>query len=261
MTTADPLVLLTADMREDQGFRWHAVISTYVAAVADVTGATVLIVPAIAQSDPRGLLEIADGIVATGSRTNVHPSQYGAAPTPDYEPYDIDRDTMSLPLLRAAVDCGVPLLAICRGMQELNVALGGSLETEIQRRDGRLDHRAPEGHDHDRRYAMRHEIDLVEEGSLARVMGRSRIEINSLHRQAIADLAPSLIVEARAPDGVIEAVRGETGGFVLGVQWHPEYWAYADDPSRRLFAHFGDIVRTYRDQRLGLGDRGARMSR
>jgi putative glutamine amidotransferase len=251
MGPRNALVLLTADIREIQGFHWHAATTVYVDAVSGLTGAIPVIVPASSELDVRSLLSVAHGVVATGSRSNVHPSNYGVDAAGEYEPYDVGRDSMSLPLLRAAVEAGIPVLAICRGMQELNVVLGGTLETEIQNKSGRMDHRAPVSDDQDQRFAKRHSIELLSGGILAKLFGERNIQVNSLHRQAIADLAPSLRIDALAPDGVIEAVSGgTTKGFVLGVQWHPEYWALKDTSSRKIFELFGEAVQTYQSEYL-----------
>jgi len=236
---------MTADIRELQGYRWHAAISHYVDAVAYVARATPVLVPALASDlDFETLLDRADGVVATGSRSNVHPDLYGGSPDADTEPHDRDRDAMALPLIRAALGRGVPLLCICRGMQELNVALGGSLDVEIQAMTGRMDHRAPDSPDNDDRFAIRHPVALRPGGELRRIVGSDTIEVNSLHRQAIGRLAPGLEIEGEAGDGTVEAVRvRDARAFALGVQWHPEYWAETDHPSQRIFQAFGDAVR------------------
>src|SRR5690606_29846245 len=134
---------------------------------------------------------------------------------------DPDRDGTTLPLLRKALALGMPLLAICRGMQELNVALGGTLLREIQEIEGNLDHRSPNDRPQDERYAIRQPVDVQQDGCLAAIIGAGRVEVNSLHRQGIEKLADGLKVEALAPDGVIEAVSvRDAMGFALATQWH-----------------------------------------
>jgi len=166
------------------------------------------------------------------------------APHPKTEPHDTRRDAVTLPLIRAALRRGVPLFAICRGMQELNVALGGTLVAEVQELPGRTDHRAPVHDDNDIRYAIRQDVDVRPDGVLAEILGAGAIQVNSMHRQAIDRLAEDLAVEATAPDGTIEAVRvREAVSFALGVQWHPEYWVRTDPPSMKLFAAFGHAMR------------------
>jgi putative glutamine amidotransferase len=155
-----------------------------------------------------------------------------------------------LPLIRGAIEKGVPLFAICRGLQELNVALGGSIAHEIHHREGIDDHRAPVSDVQDDRFALTHEVDVRENGCLAGILSADRIKVNSLHRQAIDKLAPGLAVEAAADDGTVEAVTVEGAkGFVVGVQWHPEYWAKTDKPSGALFSAFGDAARDYAAKR------------
>jgi putative glutamine amidotransferase len=149
-----------------------------------------------------------------------------------------------MPLIRAALRHGVPLFAICRGMQELNVALGGTLIAEVQELPGRGDHRAPTHDDHDMRFAIHQDVEIRPGGVLAAILGAGTIQVNSLHRQAIGELAEGLAIEATAPDGTIEAVRvRDAASFALGVQWHPEYWVRTDKPSAQLFSAFGEAVR------------------
>jgi putative glutamine amidotransferase len=252
-----PLVALVADIREFDRYHWHVSPTQYIDAVADVSGVMPVIVPALAQrTDIDAVLSGVDGVVLTGSKTNVHPARYGETPGPQFEPYDIARDDTSIPVAQAAIERGIPLLAICRGIQELNVALGGTLAAEIQERDGAMDHRAPESDDQDVRFALAHDVALDKKGCLAPVFDPAdTLTVNSLHRQAIATLAPGLRVEGTAPDGTIEAVSvRDARAFAIGVQWHPEYWAKSDRTSRALFEAFGEAVRRHRDAR---GDQNA----
>lgn len=250
--TVTPIVLVSADFRVYDHIRWHATPAQYLEAVLHGSGAMPLMLPALgAALDLDAILDRVDGVLLTGSRSNVHPSLYGVAPAPQYEPYDEARDATTLPLIRRAVERGKPLLAICRGYQELNVALGGSLHTEIQELDGRMDHRSPVSDDQDVRYAIRHPIRVVPGSCIGRILEADEVDVNSLHRQGIAELSPRLVVEAAAADGTIEAVRvADAEGFAVGVQWHPEYWVRSDAPSSRLFAAFGDAVRAEAARRL-----------
>jgi putative glutamine amidotransferase len=240
-----PLVALPADVKELERYRWHGAVESYLRAITIGLGGIPLIVPSLADAiDIDALLERIDGILLTGSRTNVHPERYGAVADPASEPYDHDRDAMTLPLIKAALQRGVPLLAICRGMQELNVALGGTLHSEVQEIAGRHDHRAPKSEHQDERFAIRQDVHLEAGGILAGVVGSSTLRVNSLHRQAIDRLGEGLVVEATAPDGTIEAVRVvDAPAFAVGVQWHPEYWVRSDEPSAKLFAAFGEAIR------------------
>jgi putative glutamine amidotransferase len=148
-----------------------------------------------------------------------------------------------LPLILQALERGVPLLAICRGFQELNVALGGTLHAEVHGVPGRDDHRAPQEEDLDLRYGPRHPVRFVPGGAFERIAGSGEVWVNSLHRQGIDRLAPGLVAEGHAPDGTVEAVRAEAAGFALGVQWHPEYKAAANPFSMKLYGAFGKAAR------------------
>ncbi|WEK50510.1 MAG: gamma-glutamyl-gamma-aminobutyrate hydrolase family protein [Candidatus Kaistia colombiensis] len=245
LKTLMPLVAVTADVREYAGYQWHAAPESYVKAVVTGAGGIPVIVPSLGDAiDIEALLDRVDGVLITGSRSNVHPTLYGETADPRTEPYDPARDATSLPLIRAALRKGVPLLAICRGQQELNVALGGTLICEVQDLPGRHDHRSPASEVADERFAIRHPVHIVPDGCFARILERDEIEVNSLHRQAIGELAEGLLVEAVAADGTIEAVSvRDAPGFAVGVQWHPEYWVTTDAPSGRLFRAFGDAMR------------------
>lgn len=243
-----PLVGLPADSGRGDDLPFHRIGDKYVRAVALAARAVPVAIPALGDTlDVPALLDALDGLVLTGATSNVHPPRYGDAPSADHEPYDLPRDGLALALVRAAIERGVPMLCICRGLQELNVALGGTLEGEIQRADGRIDHRAPDVPQPALRYAPRHDVTLAPDGLLASVVGATRMRVNSLHRQSIAALAPGLRVEACAPDGVIEAVSMPgASAFVLGVQWHPEYEVLSDPGSMRIFEAFGDAARARR---------------
>lgn len=242
-----PLILVTSDQRSFDKYVWAATPTQYLEAVAQVAGGVPVIVPTLDKPlNVDDLLDRADGVVATGSRSNVHPSHYGGTPTEEAEPYDQARDAVSLRLIARAIERGVPLLAICRGMQELNAALGGTLHPAVHTIPGRMDHRPPEADDNAERFKLRHIVDLDPDGELAAIMGETSFMVNSLHRQAMFTLSDRLIVEATAPDGTIEAVRvRDAADFAFGVQWHPEFWARTDPPSRRLFEAFGDAARAF----------------
>ena len=248
----NPLILVTADVRQVKFYTWHAAVDTYLKALTGV-GATPLILPSLAgEIDLDDVLSRVDGVLTTGSRSNVHPARYGEEASTAHEPYDEDRDAMALRLIRMAIDKSVPLLAICRGFQELNVALGGTLDAEVQALDGRADHRAPETDDNDVRFGLAHEVTIASGSSLASILKVPRVKVNSLHRQAIRDLAPQLIAEAFADDGTIEAARvRDAGAFALGVQWHPEYWAGSDAPSRAIFSAFKNAAAEEMTRRTG----------
>lgn len=242
-----PVVAIPADFRTLDGNVWHATPHQYVRAAVEGSGVMTFLVPALESgNDADEILDRVDGVLVSGSRTNVHPSLYGQEATEADGPFDPGRDATSLPLIRRALERGVPLLAICRGIQELNVVLGGTLASEIQNMPGISDHRKPDVPELDIAYGIRQNV-IVKEGScLASVLGAGEIQVNSLHRQAISKAAPRLAVEAVAEDGTIEAVSViDAKAFAVGVQWHPEYWVGKDGPSSTLFQAFGDAVRAY----------------
>ncbi len=223
----------------------HAASDTYVRAVDQVVGAVPVLVPANGEAaDIDTLLARLDGIILTGSRSNVHPALYGGPPHAEGTPEDAKRDAVTMRLIRAAVAAGVPVLAICRGLQELNVALGGSLHQRLQDLPGRLDHSTPL-HPHPRlRIGKAHGLAVAPGSWLRRVAQADSVAVNSLHNQGIDRLAPGLAIEATAPDGTIEAVRMPNAqALTVGVQWHPEYDFTSDAVSRDIFAAFGAALR------------------
>ncbi len=222
----------------------HAASDTYIRATDQVVGAVPVLVPANGDAaDVETLLSRLDGLILTGSRSNVQPALYGGPPHPDGTPEDAKRDAVTLPLIRAAIAAGVPLLAICRGLQELNVALGGTLHQRLQDLPDRIDHSTTLHPNPRVRTAKAHAIRVVPGSWLHRVAGAREIAVNSLHNQGIATLAPGLVAEGTAPDGTIEAVRvAAARGFAVGVQWHPEYDFERDLISRAIFSAFGDAV-------------------
>ncbi len=242
-----PLIAVSTDVRQFENYTWHAAPQQYLEAVISAAGVLPLLVPSFGDRlDLDELLSAVDGVMLTGSKSNVHPSLYGGDASEANGPYDTARDATTLPLIRKAIERGVPLLAICRGIQELNVALGGSLATEIQEREGSLDHRAPVSNDQDERFAIRQNVSIKPGSCLAGVFGAGDIMVNSVHRQAVDRLGAKLQVEAVAEDGTVEAVSVKGGrAFAVGVQWHPEYWVKSDSASQKVFKAFGDAVRQH----------------
>ncbi|MGR3466321.1 MAG: gamma-glutamyl-gamma-aminobutyrate hydrolase family protein [Shimia sp.] len=216
-------------------------------AVAEVSRGLPLIVPSDpALVDVEELLEACDGFVFTGGRPNVHPEEYGEPETPAHGAFDRARDAVALPLIRALLARGQPLLAICRGFQELNVAMGGTLYPEIRDLPGRDNHRMPPGGSLEEKFALRHDVTLTPGGRFAALFGATVVRTNTLHGQGIKDLGRGLVIEGHAPDGTPEAVVATAStGFALGVQWHPEYRAAQDPVSRPLFEAFGDACRAW----------------
>jgi putative glutamine amidotransferase len=216
-------------------------------AVANVSNAIPLIIP----SDPNfvsvaELQEVCDGFLFTGGRPNVHPEEYAEEPTDKHGDFDRERDAITLPLIRACVDSGQPVFAICRGFQEMNVALGGSLHPEIRELPGRMNHRMPPDGTLEQKFELRHDVTFAENGVFHRLMGSVKVRTNTLHGQGIKTTGSRVIVDGWADDGTAEAIHVEDApGFALGVQWHPE-WNAANDPvSRTLFEAFGNAARDW----------------
>ncbi|MGV6873391.1 gamma-glutamyl-gamma-aminobutyrate hydrolase family protein [Pseudochelatococcus sp. B33] len=253
-----PLIGVVADVKPSHKHVWHRVQEKYLYAVARGADAQVVILPGrlsatdagepVLPPDLERLLRAVDGVFLPGSPSNVDPAVYGRGLDFAADLLDHSRDDLSLPLVRAAVERGLPLLGVCRGFQEMNVALGGTLHQHVHAVDGYDDHREPDG-DVEAQYATAHEVELVEGGILHGLFGETRAPVNSLHHQGIDSLAPGLAVEARAPDGLVEAFHVEAararGGFALAVQWHPEWRPWSDPLSSALFAAFGAAARAY----------------
>ncbi len=220
-------------------------------AVAEVADALPIVFAGVPDiTDVSEILEVVDGVLLTGGRANVHPSRFGVEPEPRYEPYDKRRDDVALALVDACVDRGVPIFGICRGLQEMNVAYGGSLHPEIRDIPGRMNHRMPRletGEIHPDMtvvFADRHDVSLVPGGAFASLLGRENIRVNSLHGQGILDPGRRVVIEGVAEDGTIEAIRiADAPGFALGVQWHAEYDPQSNEINRTLFLAFGQALR------------------
>ena len=219
-----PLIAVSTDVRQFENYTWHAAPQQYLEAALSAAGVLPMMIPSFGDRlDLDELLSSVHGVMVTGSKSNVHPSLYGGDASEANGPYDAARDATTLPLIRLAIERGVPLLAICRGIQELNVALGGTLATEIQDQDGMLDHRAPASDNQDERFAIRQPVSIKPGTCLAGVFGAGEIMVNSVHRQAVGRLGERLQVEAVAEDGTVEAVSVVGArSFAVGVQWHPE---------------------------------------
>jgi len=246
-----PVVLVPACNRWLGDHAFHIAGRKYVDAVR-LAGALPLVVPRLEPSEIDAALELAQGVLLTGSPSNVHPSIFGEAVHDPSLPLDPERDAWTLPLITRALALGVPIFGICRGTQEVNVALGGTLHQAVQEVPGLADHRAPETLPVDMQYAPAHAVDVIRGGLLEAIVGLPRFEVNSLHGQGVKTLASGLRVEAVAPDGLVEAFSMPGAvGFNLCVQWHPE-WQAADNPvSMRLLQAFGAAVRQYRARMRG----------
>lgn len=220
-------------------------------ALAEVAGALPLMFAGTPRvSDVAALLDAVDGILLTGARANVHPTRFGKPADAKYEPYDEARDAIAMAVSEAAVARGVPLFGICRGLQEMAVAFGGTLHPEIRELPGRMNHRMPRlanGEIHPDPtvvFADRHEVRLLPDGALARMYGCDVIRVNSLHGQGIDTPGTRLVIEGEAEDGTIEAIRiADAPAFALGVQWHAEYDPQSNPVNRTLFEAFGRAIR------------------
>ena len=225
---------------------FHMVGEKYIAAVRDGSSALPLLIPVLEPPlAPGDILEAVAGLLFTGSPSNVAPRLYGGPAPREGALQDEHRDSTAIPLLKAAIAMGKPVLCICRGFQELNVALGGTLYQHIQEVPGRHDHREDPNAPLDVQYGPAHEVTVEPGGLLAQIVRERTFQVNSLHSQGVDKLAPSLRAEAVAPDGQIEAVSLPSAkGFLFGVQWHPE-WKWAGNPiSRAIYSAFGDALRS-----------------
>ena len=239
-----PIVGIPCDRRMVGPHPFHAVGDKYITAVRDGAGAIPFLIPVLdSPLSNEEILESVDGLLFTGSPSNVAPRCYGGPSPREGVMQDEHRDATTLPLLEAAIARGTPTLCVCRGFQELNVALGGTLQQHVQEVEGRIDHREDKEAPLDVQYGPAHDVRVAEDGLLAKIVSEHTFKVNSLHSQGIDRLAASLHADAVAPDGQIEAVSMQKGrGFLLGVQWHPEWKWRENAQSRAIFAAFGKAL-------------------
>jgi len=244
MAPARPLIGIPADRRMVGHHPFHMVGEKYARALLDAAESAPLLIPALAEElGFDELLERLDGLLFTGSPSNVEPHRYRGTPSAPGTLHDPARDATTLPLIRKAVAAGVPVFGICRGFQEMNVAFGGTLHQKLHEVPGHLDHRDNESQPLEVQYGPAHDVTLEPGGVLRSLAGADRVRVNSLHSQGIDRLGGELAVEARAPDGVIEAFRvARARRFALAVQWHPEWHVMKNPFSRALFATFGQAA-------------------
>ncbi|MCL1523724.1 gamma-glutamyl-gamma-aminobutyrate hydrolase [Xanthomonas nasturtii] len=245
-----PLVGLPTDRILQGPHPFLAAGEKYIRAVAEAAAAMPVLLPSLQPSlDARVWLGRLDGLLLTGAVSNIEPHHYSDAPSWEGNPHDAARDATSLGLIPQALARGLPVLAICRGLQEVNVALGGRLHQRVHEVPGLADHREDRTASLDVQYGPAHPVRLQPGGWLAGMSDATDVQVNSLHGQGIARLADGLLVEATAPDGLIEAFRGPGPGFLLAVQWHPE-WRVTQHPFyRAIFQAFGEACRQYAAQR------------
>lgn len=242
-----PVVAVTTDLKVLGGHPSYSVAKKYVDPVLPLSGAMPLLLPSMGAELPvERLLDTVDGLVFTGSPSNIEPHHYQQSLRNPESPADPARDATTLPLIRAAIARGMPVFGICRGFQEINVALGGTLHQEVHNTPGYDDHREDGSLDVEGQYGLAHEVRAVPGSLIERIVGRPAWQVNSLHGQGIQDLAPDLVALAHAPDGLVEAYGHRTApGFLIAVQWHPEWQAAQNPVSRALYAAFGDACRQF----------------
>ncbi|MBL6932318.1 MAG: gamma-glutamyl-gamma-aminobutyrate hydrolase family protein [Rhodospirillales bacterium] len=240
--TPPPIIGLSGCRKDIDGIDYDSAPHLFVDALEKACGAVPLIIPTLGDAlDCQTLIRHVDGLVFTGSVSNIEPYHYDGPASADGTEHDPHRDATTLPLIREAVDAGVPILCICRGFQELNVAFGGTLYQRVFEETGFMDHRSDAEKTWEERFGPAHEINLVKGSFLAQLAGTTTIEVNSLHAQGIDRLADGLSVEAIAPDGLIEGVSVTNArGFAVGVQWHPEWRVMENAFSRALFSTFAE---------------------
>jgi putative glutamine amidotransferase len=248
-----PVVLMSMGTQERKGHAYQVMTHKYIDPLFDIAGCVPLLAPTCCGTrDLQQYLSMVDGIYLTGAGSNIDPALYGQENlTPD-KGQDRDRDLFDLPLIRAAIARGLPIFAICRGMQEINVALGGDINQKVYAEPGYDDHREDSDDPVDVQYGPSHKVRLVSGSWLQTLLGSEEIQVNSLHGQALDRLADGLEALAYAEDGLVEAIHAPAlPQFTLAVQWHPE-WRAADNPdSVKIFQAFGDACRAFSARRDG----------
>lgn len=246
-----PLIGVTTCSKQIGSHPYHIVGDKYVRAVAVGAGGLPLVIPSLGELiDQETLLETLDGLLLTGSPSNVEPHYYNGPASASGTQHDPARDQTTLPLIRRVIEAGIPLLGICRGFQEINVALGGSLHQSVHEVDGLMDHREPDDQPLEVQYAPSHPLHVQPGGVLSGLGLPDEIEVNSIHGQGVQRLAPGLRVEALAPDGLVEAFSVEGApSFALGVQWHPEWQVRSNPNYLAIFQAFGEACRKRAGQR------------
>lgn len=249
--TKMPTIGIPADCQRIGLLDFQLVGEKYITAVLDGAGCYPMLIPSLADRiSARDIIERVDGVMLTGNPSNIEPLHYGGPASEEGTLHDPKRDAMTLPLIRTLVDAQIPLLGICRGFQEMNVAYGGTLHQKVHEVEGHHDHREPEEGSEEEQYGPSHEVRFTPDGMLAGISGVDTAQVNSLHWQGVDRLGEGLVVEARAPDGLIEAFRvADAATFALAVQWHPEWRVTGNPLSMALFKAFGDACRERANKR------------
>lgn len=242
-----PIVAIICDTNQQGPHLYHQAGDKYVQALVRCSDIMPVLIPAL--EDPletEAILGLADGVLFTGGYSNIERHHYGEASAPHGEHQDANRDKNTLPLVKAVLNAGIPMLGICRGLQEMNVALGGTLYPRVHEVEGRRDHREDKEAPVEIQYGPAHEVTVRKDSFLYEIVGKNRFIVNSVHGQAIRKLAPCLQVDATADDNTIEAVSPKKAkAFALAVQWHPEWKAWENPQSTKIFEAFGNAVRTF----------------
>lgn len=249
------MVWLPADFRQlgdgHEKLPFWVLGDKYAQAVGGYCGAHPVVFPLARESDVDSLLDVVDGVLLTGSPSNVHPAEFGAEIAYEGMLLDTHRDALTMPLVKACLRRGIPLLGICRGFQEMNVALGGTLLQQVHAQEGLMDHREEKGAPFARQYGLAHEVRLEPGSDIARWAGADTVHVNSLHGQGVDRLGQGLRPVAYAPDGLIEAFElVEAGSFACGVQWHPEWVPSENHFYSTLLKAFGVACQKRYGQRI-----------
>lgn len=244
-----PIVGIVIDERLIDKHPTYLVLAKYIEPLIKFARTTPILIPPICKASIiENYLSLIDGLLLTGSPSDIHPSNYGHEIKNPDSFFDNNRDETSFSLIRGAIRLGLPVLGICRGFQEINVALGGTLHQSIHRTPQYMDHREKKGESIDVQYGKQHSVTADPNGKLIKIVNRERWDVNSLHDQGIDILAPDLQIEARADDGLIEAVSLKSEDkFVLGAQWHFEWKTHSDPNSLAIFNAFGAACKKYKN--------------
>lgn len=246
-----PIVAVICDTNQQGPHIFHQAGEKYIRTLATCSGVTPVLLPAIPDLlSAADIASFADGILFTGGYSNIQRERYGESPAPHGEHEDPARDAVTLSLIPEIINAGLPMMAICRGFQELNVALGGTLHPRLHEVAGRMDHQENSADPIDKQYGLAHSVSLLEDGKLMEIIGQPEFMVNSVHGQGIRELADGLTIEALADDDTVEAVTVDAAsGFALAVQWHPEWKAEDNPQSLKVFDAFGNAVRAHKLER------------
>lgn len=246
-----PLIGVVCDVSKQGLHLYHQAGDKYLQALVRSADCLPVLIPALADvADMEAILPRLDGVLLTGGYSNVERTRYGAPPAPEGEHEDPVRDALTFSLIPAVLKASIPLLGICRGFQELNVALGGTLHPRLQEVDGRFDHRENKEDPVEIQYGPAHSVTVAEGGMLHNITGEIEFMVNSVHGQGVNKLASTLKIEAEADDSTIEAVSiPDASGFALAVQWHPEWRSWENPQSHQIFQAFGNAARTYQSKK------------